>query len=138
MAIISFDEDEIIEYIPIQERENKNPCTVLLRFMPFKKVQKYSRALTKDFRKESEGEKDFYRLREIREEIEQAAQRKQFIENVVEIKNYSIKGQLVTDPGRFYDTADTDLIVDIMRAMQSAQQLSEGQKKTSSGPSDGA
>ncbi len=138
MAIISFDEDEVIEYIPIQERENKNPCTVFLRFVPFKKVQKYAHALMKDFRKESDGEKDYNHLREIREELEQAAQRKQFIENVVEIRNYSIKGQPVIDPGRFYDTADTDLIVDIIQAMQSAQRLSEGQRKNSLGPSDGA
>lgn len=138
MAIISFDEDEVIEYVPLQERKSKDPCTVLLRFVPFKKVQKYSRALTKEFRTASEGEKDIFRLREIREEVEQAAQRKQFIENVVEVRNYSIKKQPVTDPGRFYDTADTDLIVDIIQAMQSAQQLSEGQRKNSPGPSDGA
>jgi hypothetical protein len=138
MAHVSFDEDEVIEYVPESQRMGKNPCTVHLRFVPYKKVQKYARAISKEFRKESDGEKDYSRLREIREDIEQAAQRKQFIENIVEIKNYSIKGQPVTDPGRFYDTADTDLIVELIQAMQSAQRLSEGQRKNSSGPSDGA
>lgn len=137
MAIISFDDEDVVEYIPESERQSKNPCIVCMKFLPFKKVQKYARAMTKDFRKESEGEKDFYRLREIREEIELTTQRKQFIENVVEIRNYSIKGIAVTDPGRFYDTADTDLIVEIIQAMQSAQKLSEGQRKNSPGPSDG-
>lgn len=131
MAIVSFDEDDVIEYIPESQRNEKEPCIVCLRFVPYKKVQKYARLLTKEFRKESEGEKDFSRLRDIREDVEQAAQRKQFIENVVEVKNYSIKGVAVTDPGKFYDTADTDLIVDIVQAMQSAQRLSEGQRKNS-------
>ena len=35
----------------------------------------------------------------------------------------------VTEPDEFYDTADTELVIEIIRAMESQQLLSEGQRK---------
>jgi hypothetical protein len=51
------------------------------------------------------------------------------VESVESVSGYSIKGKEVTDPGEVYDTADTALIFELIRAMESASKLSEGQVK---------
>ena len=138
MAHISFDEDEVIEYVFEGERASENPCSVLLRFVSYKKVQRYRKMIITDFAEKSDGVKNARRLSEIRIGVERDVQRKQFLENVVEVRNYFIKGEEVKDPGRFYDTAPADLVLETIRAMEDAQQLSEGQRKNSSGQSAGA
>jgi hypothetical protein len=138
MAIISFDETEIIDYIPEAERNAEKPCTVRTRFVPYKKILNYTRQMKSEFAAASEGVKSAARMSEVRNDIERKMQRRQFTESVAEILNYSIKGRAITDPGEFYDTADAELVTEILLAMQSAQTLTEGQRKNSSGPSDGA
>ena len=62
-------------------------------------------------------------------EAGQEIQRKQFTENVESISGYSVGSKEVTDPSEFYDTADTELVLEVIRAMESQSKLSEGQRK---------
>jgi hypothetical protein len=123
MAIISFDRDTLTDYVPAYggNRESETPTLVSLRFVPYSRVQHYARAITARSKDVTERQK----LVEITQEI----QRKQFIESVDSVSNYYVGSREVVDSGEFYDTADTELIVEIIRAMESAQRLTEGQRK---------
>lgn len=123
MAIVSFDRDSIIDYIPEYggNRESLDPCIVSLRFVPYSRVQEYSRLLAARTR----GLADQARIAE----LTQSVQRKQFVENVECIQGYYVGEMRISDPGEFYDTADTDLVLEVIRAMESNSRLSEGQRK---------
>lgn len=123
MAIISFDKDALIDYIPAYggNRDSGDPCVVRLRFCPYSRVQHYSRLIAA----KSRGMGDTLRVTEIGQEI----QKKQFVENVESLAGYFVDGVEVKDPERFYETADTDLVLEIIKAMESHSKLSEGQRK---------
>ncbi|MBE7413842.1 MAG: hypothetical protein HS130_00885 [Deltaproteobacteria bacterium] len=123
MAIVSYDPDELIEYMPEYggNRESEDPCVVRLRFVPYSKVQAYSRQLAA----RCKGVED----REKIAEITHAIQKKQFCDSVESVSGYFIKGREVTKPEEFYATADTDLVVEILRAMESQSRLTGGQRK---------
>ena len=125
MAIISFDKDTIIDYIPAysNNRESDNPCIVRLKYIPYSRVQHYGKLLAA----KAKNLNDPVRVAEAGQEI----QRKQFVDSVESISGYSVNGKDVADPSEFYDTADTELIVELIRAMESQQKLSEGQRKNS-------
>ena len=126
MAIISFDRDTIVDYVPEYggNRESAEPCVVRLKFVPFSKVQHYARLIAarnkgtrSDVNKAIEGAQDI--------------QKKQFTESVESVSGYFVNGLEVKDPAVFYDTADTDLVLEIIKAMESSSRLSEGQRKNS-------
>lgn len=123
MAIVSFDKESVIDYIPEYggNRESLDPCIVSLKFVPYSRVQEYSRLLAAKTR----GIADQVRATELTHQV----QRKQFIENVEAVHGYYVGERRVTDPGEFYDTADTDLVVEVIRAMESNAKLTEGQRK---------
>ncbi len=123
MAIISFDPHRVVDYIPEYNgnRESDNPCVVRLRFVPYARVQHYSRILAG----RTSGVSDPLRITEITQEV----QKRQFVENVEEILNYYVGEREVRDPEEFYETADTDLVVEIIKAMESHARLTEGQRK---------
>ena len=123
MAIISFDKDAIIEYVPAygNNRESENPCVVRLKFVPYSRVQHYAKLISARAKNVNDAPKMAEAGREI--------QRKQFTESVEGVSGYSIGEREVTDPGEFYDTADTELVHELIRAMESQQKLSEGQRK---------
>lgn len=123
MAIISFDKDSVIDYIPEYNgnRESDDPCVVTLRFVPFSKVQEYSRLLSARTRAAS----DPIKLAEAAQQV----QRRQFVENVETVQGYYIGMRKITDPGEFYDTADTDLVLEVIKAMESMARLNESQRK---------
>jgi len=123
MAIISFDKDTAVEYIPAYggNRESENPCVVSLRFVPYSRVQHYSRLIAA----RTKGGADPSKVAE----ISQGIQKKQFVENVESVSGYFIGDREVTGPEEFFETADTDLIIEIIRAMESHQRLLEGQRK---------
>lgn len=125
MAIISFDKDTPVDFIPAYggNRDSENPCVVRLKFVPYAKVQEYSRLLAAKQRNVTEPEKAA--------ELTQAMQRKQFVDSVESVSGFSVGGKEITDPGEIYDRADTEFIVEILRAMESAHRLSEGQRKNS-------
>ena len=123
MAIVSFDKESVIDYIPEYggNRESLEPCIVSLKFVPYSRVQEYSRLLAARTR----GIADQARVAELALQV----QRKQFVENVEGIHGYYVGEMRVTDPGEFYDTADTDLVIEVIRAMESNSRLTEGQRK---------
>mgnify|MGYP001574715037 CR=1 FL=1 len=123
MALISFDKDTVVEYVPAYggNRENDNPCIVRLKYIPYSRVQHYGRMLAA----KAKNMNDASKMAEAGQEI----QRKQFIENVESVSGYSVGSKEVTDPSEFYDTADTELVLEVIRAMESQSKLSEGQRK---------
>lgn len=124
MAIIGFDKDAVIDYMPEYggNRDSENPCVVRLRFVPYSKVQHYSRLITL---KNKDAKNDATKAIE----NVQAVQKKQFVESVEGVSGYYVNGREVIDPAEFYETADTDLILEIIRAMESSARLTEGQRK---------
>lgn len=123
MAIISFDRDALIDYVPEYggNRDSIDPCVVRLRFVPYSKVQQYSRVIAA----RTKGLNDPLKATEMTQQV----QKKQFLENVDSVSGYYIEEREVTDPEEFYDTADTDLVIEVIKAMESHSKLSEGQRK---------
>lgn len=123
MSIVSFDKESIVDYIPEYggNRESADPCVVSLRFVPYSRVQEYSRLLAARTR----GVADSVKVAELTQHV----QRKQFVENVENISSYFVGSMKVTSPGEFFDTADTDLVLEVIRAMESASRLTDGQRK---------
>ncbi len=125
MAIISFDRDECVDYVPAYSgnRDSEDPCIVRLRFVPYSRVQYYSRIIAA----RTKGITDPAKVAE----RTQGVQKKQFVDNVEDIESYFVGVREVTEPGEFYDTADTDLVIEVIQAMESQSKLSEGQRKNS-------
>lgn len=125
MAIISFDPDALVDFVPEYggNRDSDSPCVVRLRFVPFSRVQHYSRLIAS----RTKGVNDPVRTTEVGHEV----QKKQFTESVESVENYYVGSREVTDPGEFYETADTDLVMEVIKAMESQSRLTEGQKKNS-------
>lgn len=123
MAIISFDKDTVVEYVPEfgGNRDSDDPCIVSLKFIPYSKVQHYAKMI----QARTKGMKDITKVAEVSTII----QKKQFTESVEKISGYFVGDVAIVEPGEFYDTADTDLIVEILGAMENSQKLSEGQVK---------
>jgi len=123
MAIISFDRDSIVDYIPEYggNRESADPCVVTLRFVPYSRVQEYSRLLAARTR----GVADPVRVAELTQHV----QKKQFVENVEAVSGYFVGEKKVSSPGEFFETADTDLVLEVIGAMESMSRLTEGQRK---------
>lgn len=122
MAIISFDKDAIIEYVPAYggNRKSKDPCVVMLKFVPYARVQHYGKLITQ----RAAGKNEEEAL-----EVAREVRRQQFCDNVEGVVNYFVGEREVKDAATFYDTADTELVIEIMRAMETAHKLSEGQRK---------
>ncbi len=123
MAIISFDRDAVIDYIPEYggNRESLDPCVVRLKFVPYSRVQHYSRLIAA----RTKGLSDPLKVTEVSQQV----QKVQFVESVDSVCGYFVGEREVTDPAEFYDTADTDLVIEIIRAMESHSKLTEGQRK---------
>ncbi|MEK6760013.1 MAG: hypothetical protein AABY51_09600 [Deltaproteobacteria bacterium] len=123
MAIISFDRDIVVDYVPeySSNRESCDPCVIKLKFVPYSRVQEYSRLIAARTRTVA----DQARAAEITQDV----QRRQFVENVEAVSGYFVGGREVKDPAEFYETADTDLILETIKAMESHSRLSEGQRK---------
>lgn len=123
MSIISFDKESILDYIPEHggNRESVEPCVVSLKFVPYSRVQEYSRLLAARTR----GVADPVKVAELTQHI----QRKQFVENVEAVSGYFVGERKVTSPGEFFETADTDLVLEVINAMESTTRLTGGQRK---------
>lgn len=123
MAIISFDKETVIDYVPAYNgnRDSDIPCVVRMKFIPYSRVQHYSRILAA----KTKGVTDHLKV----SEAAQFVQKRQFVENVEGVSGYCIEGRETTDAEEFYETADSDLIIEIIQAMESASRLTEGQRK---------
>jgi len=124
MAIIGLKKGQIIPYVPESERYNEtDPCTLHIKYIPNAVVEDGARKIASSLK----NARDTKML----VAVQQAAQKQQFIDNVVKIENYGIGGQPITTAEEFYEVADTALIQEIIRAMENADRLSEGQRKNS-------
>ena len=130
MAIISYDKDTIIEYIPEFQgnRDSESPCIVKLKFISYGKTQEFARKIGL----RTKGLKNQERIIEISQEI----QKEQFIYSVQSIEGYQVIGENgnpkdVTDAKELYETADNALIEEILKAMEDSQKLTENQRKNS-------
>jgi hypothetical protein len=123
LAIISFDRDAVVDYVPeySNNRDSDCPCIVRLKFVPFSRVQHYARILAA----RTNGMADMAKSAEITQEV----QKKQFVENVESVTAYFVGDLQVTEPEVFYETADTDLVIEVIKAMESHSKLTEGQRK---------
>lgn len=123
MAIISFDTEALVDYVPeyADNRDSFDPCVVRLRYVPYSRVQHYARLLAA----RNKGVQDPARCAEITQHV----QKKQFTENVESIAGYFVEDREITDAEVFYETADTDLVIEIIRAMESISRLTGGQRK---------
>ncbi len=123
MAILSFDQDAVVEYVPdyAGNRESLDPCVVRLKFVPYARVQHYARLIAA----RTGGYADPAKSAEVTHEI----QKKQFIDNVDSVSNYFVGEMEVSGASEFYDTADTDLVIEVIKAMESHSKLTEGQRK---------
>lgn len=123
MSIVSFDKESVVDYIPEYggNRESSDPCVVSLRFVPYSRVQEYSRLLAARAR----GVADPMKVAELSQHV----QKRQFVENVENVSGYFVGATKVTNPGEFFDTADTDLVLEVIRAMESTSRLTDGQRK---------
>lgn len=135
MAIISFDTDAVVEYVPEfnDNREDKKPCTVGLKFVNFGKAKAYGNQLNKMVAAKTKGQR-IEKIQEIQSKVESEIQKQQFMDNVVSIKGFSVidkdgKVKECTDVGTFFEKADVGLIVEIIQAMESSAKLTEGQRK---------
>lgn len=126
MAIISFSKDAIIDYVPEYggNRQSDDPCVVRLKYVPFSKVQEYARLISARTKGGGGGGEQSKAA-----EIAQQVQKKEFVENVESISGYFVEDREVTDPAEFYETADSELVTEIIRAMESSARLTEGQRK---------
>ncbi len=122
MAIISFDKDALVDYVPAygNNRENDDPCVVRLRFVPYTKVQEYGRLIA--MKAKAAGQE---RLSDIGRDI----QKRQFVESVESVSGYYVGAGEVTTAAEFYDTAPAELIYEVIKAMEDSVKLSEGQRK---------
>ncbi len=123
MAILSFDQDTVVEYVPeyAGNRDSLDPCVVCLKFVPYARVQHYARLIAA----RTGGYSDPAKNAEVTHEI----QKKQFVDNVDSVTNYFVGEMEVSGPSEFYDTADTDLVIEVIKAMESHSRLTEGQRK---------
>ena len=131
MAIISFDKDKTVDFVP-EYNGNRNepntvdgvqeaPCIVKLKYVPYAKVQEYAALMAA----RTNAAKDVT----FSSEILQAVQKKQFLDSVQSVSGYIIDGEEVTSAEKFFDTADAELIYEILKAMESSAKLTEGQIK---------
>lgn len=130
MAIISYDPDEVVDYIPESERGSEDPCIISMTFVSYAKMKKYSELLsqkTKGFRITDE------RMQQKQGEV----QEKQFCDNIKEVKNFLVKGKEIKTAEELYANASQALITELIRAMEDNAKLTEGQLKNSQGDSAG-
>ena len=127
MALISFDKDTIIEYMPEfgGNRESENPCVVRLKFVSNAKAQYYTSLVR------AKAKRNLNDLALVTEAL-QDVQKKQFIEHVESVSGYTLSsGKEVTTAEEFYETADRLLVEEVLKAMESSAKLSEAQRKNS-------
>jgi len=124
MAIVSFDKDVLIDYVPAYggNRDSEDPCVVRLKFVPYSRVQEYSRLLAA-----RAGGATGDAVKTVN--LSQSVQKKQFVENVASVSGYYIGEREVSGPEDFYESADTELVTEIIRSMENIHKLSEGQRK---------
>lgn len=128
MAIISFDSEEIIDYVPEygNNRDSEDPCIVRLKYVPYAKVRGYASLISS---------KGAGKSAKKQMEISQSVQKKQFMDSIESVSGYIVNDKEITDPSDFFDVADTEIIIELIQAIENSQKLSDGQLKNFGGDS---
>ncbi len=123
MAIVSFDRDTLIDFVPEYggNRNSDDPCVVRLKFVPYSRVQEYSRLIATSAGTAGDAVKTV--------QLSQSVQKRQFVDSVAEVSGYYIGEREVAGADEFYESADTELVTEIIRAMENINKLSQGQRK---------
>ncbi len=125
MGITLFTKGQEIDYIPQYggNRDGIDPAIVRLKYVPYEMVLAYGRQIAARTR----ILKDQSKAVEVTHEI----QKKEFLENVVSVSGFSAGGVEITSAADLWDHAPTELINELILAMEDAAKLSEGQRKNS-------
>ncbi|HAS53457.1 MAG TPA: hypothetical protein DCS42_04620 [Nitrospiraceae bacterium] len=123
MAIITFDKDDVIEYVPVSERNSENPTVVLMKHVTFAVAQKYQKMIAAQVK--GMGGFNPEKIAENTRMI----QKKQFCENVIGVRNFFVKGREISTSAELYEAADSKLIIELINAMEDSARLTEGQLK---------
>ena len=128
MAVLSFDPDLSVDYVPQCDRANMDKddvCIIKLKHVTQKQVDIYRGQISRKAKNTNA---------EQRGEILRDAQKKQFLDHVVGVVNYAVQIEggvkQIETAAELYDYGDSELIEEIILAMESRSKLSEGQKKT--------
>lgn len=132
MALILFDKDAVIDYIPEWggNRESESPFVVKLKYIAFGKMRGYAQQIDHAMKTAKDDSDKAEKALEI--------QKRQFIDNVAGFENIVVEGRAVTDPAEFYELAAPDLVYEILAAMQDFQKLRDNQRKNSQPPFAGS
>lgn len=125
MAITLFTKGQEIDYVPQYggNRDSSDPAIVRLKYVPYEMVLAYGRQIATRTR----VLKDQAKAVEVTHEI----QRKEFIENVASVSGFNAGGGAITNAEDLWEHAPTELINELILAMEDAAKLSEGQRKNS-------
>lgn len=125
MGITLFTKGQEIDYVPQYggNRDSCDPAIVRLRYVPYETVLAYGRQIAA----RTKILKDQSRAIEVTHEI----QKKEFIENVVSVFGFNAGGREIASAEDLWDHAPTELINELILAMEDASKLSEGQRKNS-------
>jgi hypothetical protein len=138
MSIVLLSKHVAIAFVPSygMNKKSKNPLVVGIKPLSHTGVQEQARNI-------AEGIKDTDGSATQISQVSHAVQRDLFLNHVTYVKNcvvdYSNEEPIMLpehDIKTFYDTADSDLIGEIIGAMESQTKLREGQLKNSEGVSD--
>lgn len=122
MGIKAFSPDAIIEYVPKygRNRGSEDPCVVKLHYVPYMKSQEYARLIAARLNDTADKEKAT--------KVAQEVQKRQFLENVVSVSGFIVDGQEKTTAEDLWAHASSELIYEILGAMESPLKLNEGIK----------
>ena len=140
MAIISYDQEEILEYVPECERDSDDPCIIKMKYLPVGRSKQYAKRVEQMSSGLNKGGKNFH---EKMGSIERRVQKEQFTDNIISVEGFYLmkagEKTAITDPAEFYEAADVGLVAEIINAMQDSAKLTEGQQSNflqeSGGPS---
>lgn len=125
MGITLFTKGQEIDYVPQYggNRDSCDPAIVRLKYIPYEMVLAYGRQIAARTR----VLKDQSKAIEVTHEI----QKKEFLENVVSVSGFKADGAELTTAADLWEHAPTELINELILAMEDAAKLSEGQRKNS-------
>ncbi len=129
MAIISLDPDVIIDFVPEYggNKETKDPCVVHMRPLTYAQGQVMERSVLSKLTGKYSAAKD--------NKVRQGEQQAIMLKHIDSLSNYYVGEKLVADAETFFNSADTELLVEVLEALLSNTKLSEGQVKNSEPPS---
>lgn len=131
MALIRFDKDKIVPYIPIQERREKDPLVVHIKYVPAVVHDEYFMRLGLDLENVMDPEQ--------KAKISQSHDKSMFVKQVAKVENFlGDDGNPIDDIAEFYDSIDYSLRQELLIAMRDQGRLTRGQRKNFEGGSDTA